>query len=540
MLAKRGSLLIFAAITAFYFYGLGRLPLIGPDEPRYAQIAREMWQRGDWITPTLGGHLWFEKPALLYWMMIGSYKLFGVSEFSARLPSAFSGLMTIAAVFYLARRVERASSFGQTSLSVMMPLISASMLGLIVFARAASFDIVLTMTITWSLILFFVSQLEGYARRRRLFLAGFFAFIGLSLLAKGFIGIVIPIGVVGAYFLLLRRLPDRLTLFSFVWGIPLALLVAATWYGPVIARNGWPFVDQFILQHQLARYVSNDYRHPGAFYYYVLILPALSLPWIMFMIDAAVRARIWRFEENPAPENRMVRFAWAWVLFPLIFFSFSRAKLPAYILPVLPAVALLVGQRVATPDDERRRVFKITGITFVGAGIAAFIYAWRAGEPSLVCAAAIVAPLILSGVVLLLLKRRLFAVAVTALSTVALSVVVLHCAAQRRADRETSKRLIELASARGYAQTPIYGLMPDDRSPEFYAAGRVIYQLSGEPEMYIGPPQLVNETHRRKQTLLAFIPARDVAELSRAHAAVTDVIGDNGRHALVAIYPKLK
>jgi hypothetical protein len=89
-LAKRGSILLFVAFILFYFYGLGHLPFIGPDEPRYAEVAREMFLRRDWITPTLGGYLWFEKPALLYWMATVSFKLFGVSEWSARATGANS------------------------------------------------------------------------------------------------------------------------------------------------------------------------------------------------------------------------------------------------------------------------------------------------------------------------------------------------------------------------------------------------------------------------------------------------------------------
>ncbi|HUQ32577.1 MAG TPA: hypothetical protein VM095_10685, partial [Pyrinomonadaceae bacterium] len=89
-LAKRAGLLFFLAVAAFYLYGLGHLPLLGPDEPRYAEVAREMYLRGDWVTPTLGGHTWFEKPALLYWMMMASYHFFGVSEWAARLGPALS------------------------------------------------------------------------------------------------------------------------------------------------------------------------------------------------------------------------------------------------------------------------------------------------------------------------------------------------------------------------------------------------------------------------------------------------------------------
>src|SRR5918997_1517411 len=107
-LARRSLLLFFLAAVAFYLYGLGHLPLVGPDEPRYAQVAREMYLRGDLVTPTLGGHTWFEKPALLYWMMMASYRLFGVSEWAARLGPALSGLLTVLLIFWAGRRVERA------------------------------------------------------------------------------------------------------------------------------------------------------------------------------------------------------------------------------------------------------------------------------------------------------------------------------------------------------------------------------------------------------------------------------------------------
>ena len=107
-LAKRVYLLLFAFIIAFYFYGLGKLPLLGPDEPRYAQVAREMFLSGDLITPTLGGHTWFEKPALLYWMLVASFRMFGVSEWSARLGPAVCGLLTIASVWCAGRKVDGA------------------------------------------------------------------------------------------------------------------------------------------------------------------------------------------------------------------------------------------------------------------------------------------------------------------------------------------------------------------------------------------------------------------------------------------------
>jgi len=197
-LAKRVSILLFLAIVAFYIYGLGLIPLVGPDEPRYAQVAREMFSRGDLITPTLGGHPWFEKPALLYWMMIASFKMFGVSEWSARLGSALAGLLTIAAVWYVGREVERtSSSFDVEGLGFWSAFAAATSLGMIVFSRGASFDIVITMTTTWALSFFVLQEFAATLRGRTMLLSGFYIAVGLSLLAKGLVGVVIPFGVVG-------------------------------------------------------------------------------------------------------------------------------------------------------------------------------------------------------------------------------------------------------------------------------------------------------------------------------------------------------
>src|SRR3981081_2979137 len=108
MLAKRGWLLLFLSIAAFYLWGLGSLPLVGPDEPRYAEVAREMFARRDLITPTLGGLPWFEKPPLLYWLMIASYRVLGISEYAARLGPAICGLLTAVFVYWIGKTIETA------------------------------------------------------------------------------------------------------------------------------------------------------------------------------------------------------------------------------------------------------------------------------------------------------------------------------------------------------------------------------------------------------------------------------------------------
>jgi len=556
-LAKRGSLVLFLAVVAFYFYGLGHFPLLGPDEPRYAQIAREMFLRGDLITPTLGGHPWFEKPALLYWMMILSYKLFGVSEWTARLPAAVAGLLTVGAIFYIGRTVERLAATGKgalvlepdgtgrnashTGLGFWSAVAAATMLGVIVFARAASFDIIVTMTISWALALFLGSELRQSRETRWGLLAGFYAFIGLSLLAKGLIGIVIPLGIVGAYCVLRRRMPERKVLFSLVWGIPLSLTVAAVWYAPVIWRHGWQFVDQFFIQHQLARYVSNKFRHPAPVYFYLLILVPLSLPWTAFIIDGLAKARPWRRPKNHEADaaDKLLMFAFAWFLVPLLFFSFSTSKLPGYILPVLPALALLAGHRLTqlsfTSDDGKWAIRLTSGLCLLLA-VAAPVYAWRIGWPSVVCATMIALLLGGSGTfAMIAVRHRGTAALLIAGATLGVIVVALNCLVRQAVEPQTAKLLLQLADQRGYSQTTIYGLQRDDRTPEFYAAGRVAYGPDREPIMFEDVSTVAAESLAREETLLVFVQMNDVRYLTGMKSVQIDVIGNNGRLALVAV-----
>jgi 4-amino-4-deoxy-L-arabinose transferase-like glycosyltransferase len=460
-LAKRLYILLFVIIIAFYLYGLGKLPLLGPDEPRYAQVAREMFLSGDLITPRLGGHTWFEKPALLYWLMVGAFKVFGVSEWSARLGPALCGLLTIAAVWYVARAVDHEWSFWSV-------VVTATSLGLIVFSRAASFDVVITATATWSLAFFLLHELPT-TKRKRLLLAGFYVFVGLSLLAKGLVGIVIPFGVVGVYYLLRRTWPQRSVWLSLLWGVPVALAVAAIWYGPVIARNGWTFIDEFFIQHHFARYLSNKYHHPQPIYFYPAIILMLALPWTVHLILALVNARRWEWRGSDSLSIVRV-FALAWLLLPIVFFSFSGSKLPGYVLPVLPAIALLVSERLQSR--------------------------W---------------PLLIAG------------------ATVLFVLVVLNFAALPFANRESTRDLLKLADARGYANAPVLAQRRDDRSAEFYAYGRVVYGAGGDVMTF--DEISIDEAKARGGKFVVLIP-REHLDHFRGSPNI-EVIGDNGRTAVL-------
>jgi 4-amino-4-deoxy-L-arabinose transferase-like glycosyltransferase len=553
-LAKRSTLLLFFVLIVLYVYGLGHFPLVGPDEPRYAQVAREMFLRGDLITPTLGGRPWFEKPVLLYWMMMASFKVFGVSEWSARLPSAISGLLTVAAVYcggnlISSRRDARTIQLGRWSAPV-----AATMVGILAFSRGASFDIVLTMTTTWAFAFFVAyaleeeeNQKEENSRHARIVLAAFYVFVGLSLLAKGLIGIVIPAGVIILFYLFQLRLPGKKTLTSLMWGAPLALAVAATWYVPVIMRNGWPFVDQFFIQHHFARYISNKYHHWQPIYYYLIVVPCLTLPWTALLAERLWRIR-WCLSDgrdrrgSDYTEQNLKRlrvFALAWLLFPLLFFSFSSSKLPGYILPAIPAAAFLIGEmlwRLTFEHGFGRKLLLPTGVLYLLAGAGVVAYALNDSTIPIICAV-LIAALFLATALLIFFARHNSRVPELAMivSTFAVLIVSLHWLAPGFADRESSKRLLQLADARGYSHAMIYGMQRSDRTPEFYAAGRVSYGSDGEPIMYEAPWDVIQESRRRGEAVLAFVPLEELERLEKTTEAKTEVIGDNGRYAIVAV-----
>ena len=537
MLAKRGWLLLLTATAVVYFYGLGRAPFVGADEPRYAQVAREMFERGDAVTPTLGGHTWFEKPALAYWMTIAGYKMFGVAEWSARLGAACAGWLTVLLVWWMAKRVEELEGEATNSwLQLSAGAVAATSAGLIVFSRAVNFDVFITMTVTCALAAFFAAELEIAGRKKRWLLAGFYAGMGAALLAKGLIGVVIPGGVVAVYYLLRRRWPDVWK--SAFWGFFITVAVAALWYAPVIWRHGWVFIEEFFVKHHFARYLSNKYHHPQPFWFYLAIIPALMLPWSAFLAAGVYHARGWNWRADDAL-SKMRLFALAWVLFPLIFFTVSGSKLPGYILPVLPGAALLAGERLAVflRGEGSAAWMRATGALMLALAVAGLGYGLTQTELSHRCIALVAAPVIAAGAYVMFAVRRreraaLLVVGVTFLTTLLIAVCVL----EKVSARESIRDLLRVADARGYGASPVLSLHTIERTAEFYAAGRLIYdETGGAPLKFEGPGEVLEVARQRGGTILVIVPEEHVGQLLNFQSFECEVIGDNGSVVVVAV-----
>jgi 4-amino-4-deoxy-L-arabinose transferase-like glycosyltransferase len=546
LLAKRAWVILFAAVCAVYFYGLGAVPLLGPDEPRYAEVAREMYARGDWVTPTLGGHTWFEKPALLYWLMIAAYHLFGVTEFAARVGSALAGVLTVLLVGWAARRAEFESGEGLRGLGITCAAVTASTLGLMAFARAASFDNILTATVTGALVCFYRSEVERVENRRRPWLVGFYACVGVSLLAKGLVGIVIPVGVLAVYFLLRRRWPGLLRL-GVLWGSLLALMVAAVWYGPVIARHGRVFVDEFFVQHHFARYVSNKYHHPQPFYFYLPVTVLMALPWTFFLLGGIGGA----VETNPHAEDaagKLRVLALAWLVVPVLFFSASGSKLPGYVLPSIPGAALLAGDCVHRYLRGTGGVFlmRLTGalaLLLVGAGVAfKFLHfgtltpgVWMQGL-SATYVVALLLPSGLAGFAALFFARRRALCAVSIVGATLLTVALIVSGALQSATRqETLGQVFREASAQGSGRLPVVGLYTVERTAEFYAAGRLAYDEKGEPLKLEGMGEVEEFARGKGGEVLVIVPSEYEQQLFDAPGVEAKRLGSNGQSSLVLV-----
>jgi 4-amino-4-deoxy-L-arabinose transferase-like glycosyltransferase len=316
-------------------------PLAHPDEGRYSEISREMAASGDWVTPRLNGIKYFEKPPLQYWAGAASLRLFGTGEFAARLYTALCGLVAILAVGFTARRLAGTES---ALLATGVLLSSPYFLGL---GGVVTLDMGLTAWTTAAACAFLLAVAGPEASRRRWMLVAWAA-MALAVLSKGLVGIVFPAATVFLHCLFHRdwRLLRRL---EWARGIALFLAIAAPWFVLVSLAN--PEFPRFFFVHEhFERFLTKSHRREEPWWYFWPIFFAGFLPWMLTLVPAAVEG--WRREAgvDGFPWRRL---AVLWTGFILLFFTFSGSKLPAYIVPVFPVFALVLGDWIARVPAAR-------------------------------------------------------------------------------------------------------------------------------------------------------------------------------------------
>ncbi len=321
------------------FFKLGAFKLFDVDEAVFAQASNEMVTSGNWITPTYNGVNRYDKPIFIYWLMALSYKAFGVNEFAARFPSAVAAVLLACSIYLFAGAscgefsfqrpfMKREKRAFYAALSFMLSLYYAA------YSHAAVTDMTLSLFISLSLFSFYMHAVCG---RRPYYAYGFYLFSALAFLTKGLIGILIPFGVAGIFMLAIKRLAGLKKLWSLP-GLIIFLVVSAPWYTAETMANGKEFLYMFFIKHHFLRYTSVISGHSGPVYYYIPVLLLGAFPWAAMALTGARNSVK---DADPAG-----LFALVWASFILVFFSFSRTKLPDYILPAMPAVAILAANGI--------------------------------------------------------------------------------------------------------------------------------------------------------------------------------------------------
>lgn len=305
------------AVLVLYFYGLASTGLLGPDEPRYASIGREMARSGDWITPRLWGEPWFEKPALLYWMTAAAFRAGVGEDLAPRLPVVLASVAFL--VFYW-RTLRR--HFGGPAARYAVAILGTSA-GWLAYSYVAVTD--LPMSAAFAAAMLVSLDWVQTGDRRRLPLAA--ALLGVAVLAKGLVPLVLAVP------LLLVRPRQALD-----WARPLTagafFVVAAPWYLACWLRNGSAFPRTFFMEHQFGRFATDALQHAQPAWFYVPVLLGLLVPWTPLIMLIA-RRRLY------TDRRRVLLLLWAGWGF--VFFSAATNKLPGYVLPLAPAVAALMG-----------------------------------------------------------------------------------------------------------------------------------------------------------------------------------------------------
>ncbi|HEY6066695.1 MAG TPA: glycosyltransferase family 39 protein [Thermoanaerobaculia bacterium] len=415
------SLLVLLVAAVLLLPWIGKSALFDRDETSYAEVVREMRESHDWLLPRLNGREFFEKPVLPFWFIGVGYASFGVNEVGARVVSALFGIGTALLTASIGRRL-----FGPGVGVRAGAIVSSSLLFLLV-SRSALTDPSFLFFFTAAILLFLRARESG--PRRAPWIA-VYASIGLATLCKGPVGALLPLAVIGSFALgeggwaSVRRLRPGL-------GVMVLAAVIVPWYAYSAWQTGGSSLREFVLRDNVGRYLSPMQHHAGPIWIYVPALFVAFLPWSVFLPGA--------LRDSRRPEAYRLLLLWSAI--PLLFFSLSATKLPHYLLPIFPALSLLVGaawDRAASTGKSAGLTRPLYGLvaltTLLAAGVLLLSRQWPALSSSWLAASVLVLPA--GALAALAFRSRPTAVFRTLLATMALFVWLLAGVAVPRLDED--------------------------------------------------------------------------------------------------------
>lgn len=366
-----GKILLLVIIYGLLWFGtLNYRHLIPSDEGRYAEIAREMLVTGDWVTPRYNGYKYFEKPPLQAWATATAFQVFGIGDWQARLWTALTGFFTILFIGFTGARIYNARAGWLAALAL------ASSPMWIMSGHFNSLDMGLSSFLVAALCSLLLAQTAPHKNSCRNWMWACWVFMALATLSKGVIGAAIPAMVFIAYSLSTWdwKIWTRLRLFS---GTILFLLITAPWFVLVAQRNP-EFLEFFFIHEHLQRFTQDAHSRTGPIYYFVPLLLIGILPWVL-QIPGAI-AQAWTERRREFSPGWLLA---CWFIVIFAFFSMSHSKLPGYIIPIFPALALLIGNRLdhlLGHTNTMAMTWKLQAIGFALFGCVGFFFLDAVGK----------------------------------------------------------------------------------------------------------------------------------------------------------------
>ncbi len=482
----RFSLMAVLLCAVLWFGLLGQRDLFDPDEGRYAGIPAAMVDSGDWLTPRLNDFKYFEKPALQYWATAVVFKVFGKNNTTARLFTAVMGFATALFSMFVAFRL-----YGRKA-AIYTFLLTISYLMVVAFGHYLTLDMALSAFVVMGIGCLVIAQTgpENTVRTRNWMLLGWAA-LALATLTKGLVAVVLPAGAIVVYSLWQRdwKLWPKLHIFK---GLLLYFLITAPWFIAVSLANP-EFAQFFFIHEHFSRYTSEVHSREGPLWYFIPYLLLGVSPWLMTSLRSIVAPGFnWR-PDKPGQFDAE-RFMWVFIVVTFSFFSLGQSKLPGYILPILPVIAVISGGQIAKRGriDADRWVMLVTGLLFIAGsffvGMLASVHypveQWAAYAPWIMASGAL---LIASFVVLSFGKdgRLPFFAAAAALS-MASTLCILN-GANSLAESRSSKVIADAIEEYLPEDAPIYGFQYYPEAAVFHLGRNVIpVEYEGELAMGIG------------------------------------------------------
>lgn len=337
-------IILFFGIALIYGMFLGSRPLSVPDESRYSEIPREMLELNDFVTPHFDYVKYFEKPPLVYWLQAGSLKAFGNNIWAARVPTALMGLL--GCIFtYCAGRV-----LFNRRMGILSAIILASSLLYFLFSHAITLDMTLSTMLAGCLFSFICAVQFPPGTKRRILCYSAYIFAALAVLTKGLVGVIFPGMVIFAWMLLSKRF-SLLKSIYLPTGILLFLAIILPWHILVQIRNP-EFFRFYILDQQFLRYFTKIAHRAQPVWFFIPVLLAGLLPWTFFFPQAIIEATPRNLKE--CQDNPNILFLLLWFIIIFVFFSLSHSKLIPYILPIFPALAIILANYLLPYFQDQR------------------------------------------------------------------------------------------------------------------------------------------------------------------------------------------